>query len=197
MNEIGTESINHLSCKGRRKNQNKQNFVQFNETKEQNISKSQFFSNNNSKNMAHADKCGYCGRQSHDKSQFPARGKECNKCKKLNHFALVCRHETAQKDSLREKRKTIKPQSFNRDEWKQSLSTQKIRMLENNLENGSTYTVNSDEYNEFVRYKKCQWLGAINTQQGNAISLEKPNSIARLNGGPRVEIELNGKMLNF
>ena len=68
---------------------------------------------------------------------------------------------------------------------------------ETNCENGSIYTVNSDEYDEFLRYKKGQWLGAINAQQGNTTQHEKSNSIARLNGGPKVEIELNGKNVKF
>ena len=64
----------------------------------------------------------------------------------------------------------------------QKISEQKIRMLgtENNSENGSTYTVNSHEYDEFLHYQKGQWLGAINTQQANASTLEKPNSTTQL-----------------
>ena len=35
--------------------------------------------------------CGLCGgKYPHDK-QCPAKGKNCNKCGKLNHFARVCR----------------------------------------------------------------------------------------------------------
>jgi len=36
-------------------------------------------------------RCGYCGGQFPHKGTCPARGKECNKCGKLNHYASVCR----------------------------------------------------------------------------------------------------------
>lgn len=36
--------------------------------------------------------CGYCGGKIHrDNEQCPARGKQCGKCGKLNHFAKVCK----------------------------------------------------------------------------------------------------------
>lgn len=44
---------------------------------------------NNGKNGAHGS-CGYCG-YAHQKGRCAAFGKQCNKCKKLNHFESVCR----------------------------------------------------------------------------------------------------------
>ena len=43
--------------------------------------------------------CGYCGRTAtHEEGcDCPAYGKRCNKCNKLNHFAIVCRADTFQK----------------------------------------------------------------------------------------------------
>ena len=38
--------------------------------------------------------CGYCG-SIHEKRKCPAFGKSCNKCKKMNHFATVCRSKSA------------------------------------------------------------------------------------------------------
>ena len=34
--------------------------------------------------------CGKCG-YSHEEGKCPAKGKQCNKCKKYNHFAKVCK----------------------------------------------------------------------------------------------------------
>jgi len=50
--------------------------------------------------------CYYCG-QIHEKGQCPAKGKQCNTCKKWNHFATVCQSRkvnnvdlTAEEDSV-------------------------------------------------------------------------------------------------
>ncbi|KAK0141090.1 hypothetical protein N1851_021892 [Merluccius polli] len=41
---------------------------------------------------AYGKNCGYCGGRAHrDNEHCPARGKQCAKCGKLNHFAKVCK----------------------------------------------------------------------------------------------------------
>lgn len=45
---------------------------------------------NNSKHGTWKSTCSYCGYE-HQKSKCAAYGKQCNKCKKLNHFESVCR----------------------------------------------------------------------------------------------------------
>ncbi|KAL6471840.1 hypothetical protein MHYP_G00204900 [Metynnis hypsauchen] len=43
--------------------------------------------------------CGACG-QAHSRTEdCPAKGRQCNKCKKFNHFAKVCRARTQQKQT--------------------------------------------------------------------------------------------------
>lgn len=47
--------------------------------------------------------CGYCGNRKHDEGEnCPARGKQCTKCDKWNHFAKVCRAGSYKKKSVHE-----------------------------------------------------------------------------------------------
>lgn len=39
-------------------------------------------------------KCSYCGKDSHDRSECPAKGSTCQRCQKKGHFAAVCRAPT-------------------------------------------------------------------------------------------------------
>ncbi|KAL6462444.1 hypothetical protein MHYP_G00288660 [Metynnis hypsauchen] len=43
--------------------------------------------------------CGACGRAHSRTEDCPAKGRQCNKCKKFNHFAKVCRARTQQKQT--------------------------------------------------------------------------------------------------
>ena len=40
--------------------------------------------------------CGWCGGGTHDRSKCPAKDAECGKCKKIGHYARVCRSEKHQ-----------------------------------------------------------------------------------------------------
>ncbi|XP_041980898.1 uncharacterized protein LOC121734382 [Aricia agestis] len=42
--------------------------------------------------------CDYCGR-SHRRNECPAYGQQCSRCRKMNHFARMCRVYTVQDDS--------------------------------------------------------------------------------------------------
>lgn len=47
--------------------------------------------------------CGYCGNRIHEDGEYcPARGKQCTKCAKWNHFAKVCRAGSFKKKSVHE-----------------------------------------------------------------------------------------------
>ena len=50
---------------------------------------------NDFKELEEEPKCGWCGKEKHEKSQCPARDKKCMKCNKLGHFGAVCRSEAA------------------------------------------------------------------------------------------------------
>ena len=41
--------------------------------------------------QAPAQKCGWCGRDSHRRKHCPARNAQCRKCSKTGHFEAVCR----------------------------------------------------------------------------------------------------------
>ena len=49
-------------------------------------------------------KCGYCGYDLQRNHVCPAKGKECNKCGKLNHFATVCRSMVTKDKSQSQRR---------------------------------------------------------------------------------------------
>ena len=45
------------------------------------------------KKLGEEPKCGWCGKEKHEKSQCPARDKTCHNCQKLGHFGAVCRND--------------------------------------------------------------------------------------------------------
>lgn len=53
----------------------------------------------NRSNQFKNDKCNYCGR-SHEPRKCPAYGKKCNKCKRLNHFSVVCKQKVSKLDAV-------------------------------------------------------------------------------------------------
>ena len=58
-----------------------------------------------------SQKCYFCGRAYPHEGVCPAKGKDCKKCGKSNHFAVVCRSSQAkdEKDSKEKKEKKKKP----------------------------------------------------------------------------------------
>ena len=49
---------------------------------------------NDSNSVTHGKECGACGREHGRTEDCPAKGRQCNKCKKPNHFANMCRMKT-------------------------------------------------------------------------------------------------------
>ena len=43
--------------------------------------------------------CNFCGR-AHEPRKCPAYGKRCNKCKRLNHFSIVCKQKVSKIDAI-------------------------------------------------------------------------------------------------
>ncbi|XP_049883896.1 uncharacterized protein LOC126379245 [Pectinophora gossypiella] len=52
----------------------------------------------NDSRQTHANNCGYCGKI-HRRNDCPAYGQRCMKCRRLNHFARMCRVYTVQEES--------------------------------------------------------------------------------------------------
>lgn len=40
--------------------------------------------------------CGICAREHYDNVERPIKGRQCNNCKRFNHFVKVCRAQTQQ-----------------------------------------------------------------------------------------------------
>ena len=52
------------------------------------------YSSSGDRARPHGKTCGNCGREQHsDRQDCPARGRQCNKCKRFDHFAQVCRSQ--------------------------------------------------------------------------------------------------------
>ncbi|XP_073948876.1 uncharacterized protein [Choristoneura fumiferana] len=58
-------------------------------------------------------RCGWCGQQHEQNLQLClARGKECTKCKKMNHFASVCRSKFVKTICQNEEHNTNSDEEF-------------------------------------------------------------------------------------
>lgn len=51
----------------------------------------------NSSSAVRSKECGACGREHSHAEECPAKGRQCNKCKKFNHFAKMCRTQAPQR----------------------------------------------------------------------------------------------------
>ncbi len=116
--------------------------------------------------------CGYCNRSKHQsRDQCPARGRECKKCGKPNHFATVCRSEpssvgaaAATSNSGPGVGRKVTFSDARGDKSLNQIGAQPP-MIE----------VSEEKYNEYLRYcKSVEWMGAI-----------KRSTVNRLNDGPR------------
>ena len=135
-------------------------------------------SSNNSTKPKQQDgpKCDYCGRVKHQsKDQCPAKGKQCSKCQKLNHFAAVCRSDQA--------KPTTGQQNGSARSTRRAHDNPKAKTV-NQMTDGNR-VVSESEYCEFLRYKEStEWAC-------NAIKL-KHRSIGRVASGPRRSYSLLG-----
>jgi hypothetical protein len=123
--------------------------------------------------------CGYCGRSKHQsRDQCPARGKECKKCGKPNHFATVCRSEPSSKGAAAATSNSG-PDAVRKVTFSDSRGGQKLNQIG---AQPPMVQVSEEAYNEYLRYcKSVEWMGAI-----------KKSSVNRLNDGPRRRFSLLG-----
>ena len=137
-------------------------------------------SNQNKEEQCSNYKCGYCGKETHEKrSMCPARGSTCHKCGKLNHFQSVCRadaHTAAlykQNNSNSEQRSSYKrapSPNKNSNQAKQASNSEKSENRVSQVSVGGSPQINDSnlqplsqaDLDDYWRYKKLLDYGLIN-----------------------------------
>ena len=137
------------------------------------------------------DICGNCGNWPHQNGErCPARGVECFRCHRLNHFGSMCRSkmEYGGAEAPQTQAQGLNTSQQTADSHARSGRTIKhvdFQGLGNEPEE-ENYEVNSQEYAEFLRYKSASvYLSAI--------SEHEPMRPARK--GPSATVDLFGKRL--
>ena len=128
VNKVDNKSSNGQSRRGRSGRRN------FNNPKYRSNSKSRQTDRRYEGHPASNDKCGHCGGKPHrSKDKCPAYGKECRACKKMHHFARVCRSKAA---TLR----AVTTQEGQSPDERLNLASADTR------DGGSDYEYGSDDY---------------------------------------------------
>jgi hypothetical protein len=129
--------------------------------------------------------CNYCGYKKHqDKLSCPAKGAECKKCGKANHFAKVCRSSsTAAHEEVFSK-------PFTRRKTTNNFNTRNNKTVAS-IDEEKHVTLSKAEYAEFIRYKK-----AADYYDNGILSIS--NSILENKANrPRVKLKLHDQIVSF
>lgn len=103
------------------------------------------------KKQNRTEQCGSCNNAHKGSETCPARGATCRKCGKKNHYAAVCRSK-----SEPEQKQHGAPGQRN-DQRQNKFFNNKANQRVNTVaktDNPDEFTVNVDEFNDFLRYKQ-------------------------------------------
>ena len=133
-------------------------------------------------------KCGNCGRDKHvSMSECPARGQECNRCHKLNHYGRLCRSSPQQQQAQSGGAHSNTTKSARFERHPNAMNGKSSVRLHNVDESQGTHVVDADQYKAFLRYKEM-------CDNEFAAVHESPR---RYNSGPRASIRVCGSSVSF